>query len=82
MPPENNQVPINMRVHPDKIRLIDIAAEMEGVNRTQFITGAATEVAEVILLLRPDETTRLQQAQAFEDALDSYSPRVMKAVAV
>lgn len=55
MPPENTQVPINMRVHPDKVRLIDIAADLEGVNRTQFITGAATKRAEEVLLHGPDE---------------------------
>lgn len=75
MPPENTQVPINMRVHPDKVRLIDIAADLEGVNRTQFITGAATKRAEDVLLHGPNEETRLKRAKAFEDALDSYSPR-------
>ena len=74
MPPENKQVPINMRVNPDKVRLIDIAANLEGVNRTQFITGAATERAEEVLLQGPDEETRLKRAKAFEDALNSYSP--------
>jgi uncharacterized protein (DUF1778 family) len=55
MPPEHTQVPINMRVHPDKVRLIDIAADLEGVNRTQLITGAATKRAEEVLLNGPDE---------------------------
>lgn len=75
MPPESKQVPINMRVPADKVRLIDIAAEIEGVNRTAFITRAATARAEDVLFNGPDEAARLKKAQAFEDALNSYSPR-------
>jgi uncharacterized protein (DUF1778 family) len=75
MPSESKQVPINMRVPADKVRLIDAAADIAGVNRTAFITGAATARAEDVLLNGPDEASRLKKAQAFEDALDSYSPR-------
>jgi uncharacterized protein (DUF1778 family) len=75
MPPNSKQVPINMRVSADKVLLIDVAAEMEGVNRTAFITRAATAMAEDLILNGPDETARIKKFQAFEDALDSYSPR-------
>lgn len=63
-----------MRVSANKVRLIDVAADMEGVNRTVFITSAAIAKAELILN-GPDEAARIKRAQAFEDALDSYSPR-------
>jgi uncharacterized protein (DUF1778 family) len=75
MRPVTKQVPINMRVAADRIRLIDIAAAMEGVNRTAFITDAATARAEALILNGPDEAARIEKAQAFEDALDSYSLR-------
>lgn len=74
MPSENKQVPINMRVHPDRVRLIDVAAGLEGVNRTSFVLSAATQRAEEVILHGPHEEARLKRAQAFEDALDSYSP--------
>jgi uncharacterized protein (DUF1778 family) len=75
MPPDSKQVQINMRVPANLVRLIDVAAEIEGVNRTAFITSAATARAEDVLFNGPDESARIKKAQAFEDALDSYSPR-------
>lgn len=74
MSSHNKQVPINMRVAPEKVRLIDIAAELEGVNRTQFVLGAATARAEDILLNGTDKAEKDKKFNDFVAALDTYSP--------
>jgi uncharacterized protein (DUF1778 family) len=63
-------VPINMRVDSSKRNLIDMAAEMLGRDRTNFIMEAACKYAEQVILEKRLFLVENSEFDAFEKALE------------
>lgn len=64
-------VPINMRVPPNKARLIDAGVHVTGVSRTSFIVEAACAKAEEVILNHRHFVLDNVAFDAFEKALET-----------
>ncbi len=65
--PATAEVNIHLRARPQDRRLIDQAAELAGLNRSQFMLASALKEAKTLLL---DQSTILADTKTFQQVMD------------
>ena len=62
---ENHDGPVNLRVKDERLALIDRAAEIRGVTRTEFVLRASEEAAIETLTSAPSSRSTMKRTMPF-----------------